>query len=477
MSKDGLMTFPDLLHVEKIAEALWRKSPIGNAALMVGAGLSRNARNTAAPNRTMPTWGDLSNKLCDSLYPSTDKSVSRQRKNALEKANATSGALRLAQEFEASFGRTELNRLLKTFVPDEEFAPSHLHADLLKLPWADVFTTNWDTLLERSADAIIDRRYDVIRTRDDIPASQQPRIIKLHGSFPSNYPLIFTEEDYRKYPVQFAYFVNMVQQSLMENLFCLVGFSGDDPNFLHWSGWVRDNLGSAAPKIYLVGWLDLAPVQRRVLEERGVIPVDLAKLPQRADWPEDCQHRYSLEWFLWMLKLKHQYSKKADAAYQDRFKLDPPSHLGIDMSEFLIEKQERLYLSKISGKGSEAERLEEIRHQVSIWREDRQNYEGWIIAPPQIRNKYWASMQNWTTSVASIIQCMPPWERLFTLREVAWQMDVCLVPLNENLIDSISQVLIGVDLQKRACFSEGKEVVWDDADWSEARSAWSEIAG
>ena len=72
----------------------------------------------------------------------------------------------------------------------------------------------------------------------------RPRIAKLHGSFPSNRPFIFTEEDYRTYPRRFAAFVNLVQQSMMENVFCLLGFSGDDPNFLYWTGWVRDHLGS-----------------------------------------------------------------------------------------------------------------------------------------------------------------------------------------------------------------------------------------
>jgi len=272
--------FPDQVHIERIAEALWRKSLLGNAALMVGSGLSRNARNIAAPDRMMPTWSELAKSLCEKLYPADDKSVAHHRHQALAKASSTSGALRLAQEFEASFGRTELNRLLKIFTPDNDYSPSNLHTELLKLPWTDVFTTNWDTLLERTLDTVVDRRYDVVRTRDDIPASQQPRIVKLHGSFPSNYPFIFTEEDYRNYPIQFPHFVNMVQQSMMENLFCLIGFSGDDPNFLHWSGWVRDNLGKSAPKIYLVGWLELAPVQRRMLEDRNIVPVDLSRLPQ-----------------------------------------------------------------------------------------------------------------------------------------------------------------------------------------------------
>ena len=76
-----------------------------------------------------------------------------------------------------------------------------------------------------------------------------PRIVKLHGSLPSQFPLIVTEEDYRTYPTKFAPFVNTVQQAMMETVFCLIGFSGYDPNFLEWSGWVRDNLGASAPQI------------------------------------------------------------------------------------------------------------------------------------------------------------------------------------------------------------------------------------
>ena len=71
----------------------------------------------------------------------------------------------------------------------------------------------------------------------------------------------------------------------METVFFLIGFSGDDPNFLNWSGWVRDNLGEAVLKIYLAGWLDLSPHQRRMLEARGVVPIDVANHPKASSWP------------------------------------------------------------------------------------------------------------------------------------------------------------------------------------------------
>jgi hypothetical protein len=123
---------------------------------------------------------------------------------------------------------------------------------------------------------VFERSYDVVRTVEQIPYAMRPRIVKLHGTFPAHEPFIFTEEDYRTFPIQFAPFVNLVQQSMMETIFCLLGFSGDDPNFLHWSGWVRDNLAAGAPKIYLVGWLELLPHRRRSTECHADRSRDLA---------------------------------------------------------------------------------------------------------------------------------------------------------------------------------------------------------
>ena len=135
----------------------------------------------------------------------------------------------------------------------------------------------------------------------------QPRVVKLHGSFPAQFPLIFAEEDYRTYPRKFAPFVNTVQQAMMETVFCLIGFSGDDPNFLQWSGWVRDNLGAAAPKIYLAGWLDLSVHRRRMLEDRGVVPIDLARHPQAGEWAEHLRHQYATEWIIETLERGKPY--------------------------------------------------------------------------------------------------------------------------------------------------------------------------
>ena len=38
----------------------------------------------------------------------------------------------------------------------------------MNLSWRDVFTTNYDTLLERTADMVTDRRYNVVLNQEDL---------------------------------------------------------------------------------------------------------------------------------------------------------------------------------------------------------------------------------------------------------------------------------------------------------------------
>ena len=231
------MYFPDQSHINQVRDALWER-PNGRASIMVGAGFSRNAETADPGVGDIPLWQDIARQMFRKLYPQSEDADAKEVHNTLG----------LAQEYETGFGRSDLHKFLQELIRDNEFSPSDMHQRLLRLPWRDVFTTNWDTLLEETSRNITERAYSIIRNTDEIPLKSQPRIVKLHGSLPSQFPLIFTEEDYRTYPTKFAPFLNTVQQAMMETVFCLVGFSGDDPNFLQWSGWVRDNLGDAAPK-------------------------------------------------------------------------------------------------------------------------------------------------------------------------------------------------------------------------------------
>ena len=88
----------------------------------------------------------------------------------------------LAHQVEAAFGRSALDRMLRDAIPDLQHEPSPLHVALLDLPWSDIFTTSYDTLLERARRSVISQRYDVVLKPDDLDHSNRPRIVTLHGN-------------------------------------------------------------------------------------------------------------------------------------------------------------------------------------------------------------------------------------------------------------------------------------------------------
>lgn len=235
--KEKLTMYP---HLKVIRDNLWSKDGKSRVSVMVGAGFSLNAIKIEDNFSGMALWDDLKSMLTKNLT----HHLNIEYKDVLE----------IGQLYEEEYGRASLDEILKEAIPDENYEPGSLHYKLLNLPWTDVYTTNYDTLLERAKRDIYERNYQIIYDVNDIPNSSSPRIIKLHGSFPSNRPFIFTKNDYDKYPEKFSPFVNMVQQSIMETTFVLLGFSGDDPNFERWTTWVKNNLGEQMPKIYMIGY-------------------------------------------------------------------------------------------------------------------------------------------------------------------------------------------------------------------------------
>jgi len=396
--------------------------------------------------------------LCHPLYPTDDA----QRQNAILEANGTSGFLRLAQEYQEAFGPSALNDKIRSLVPDSDYRPGDLHKRLLRLPWADVFSTNWDTLLERTCIDVFDRSYDVVRTVGEIPFAMRPRIVKLHGSFPAHEPFIFTEEEYRTYPARFSPFVNLAQQSMMETIFCLVGFSGDDPNFLHWSGWVRDNLGAGAPKIYLVGWLELSIHRRRMLEARKVMPVDLSALPGANRWPPDLRHRYATEWFIAALERGKRYGP---TLWPSPPPTPPPSatpgHLGpIPTSGEHLPLEEPFPPTHDK---PPTEHEEALRSIIAVWSHNRRLYPGWLIAPEHIRQRLWQSLSVWIPEF-SRLQSLSAFERLQGLSELAWWMARALLPFPSGQEEAAYEALATID---RVARTVGGAPIPENSDWSD----------
>ena len=332
------------VHLLAIRKALANR----NAAVMVGAGFSRNAEG----GHNLATWSQLSDALANELEP-------ERKPGTFTPATAS----QLAEQYARVFSPTHLEQLIKRCIPDDQVMPGQLHTQLLELPWSEVFTTNYDTLLERAAESLLDASYFTVCTREDIPQSKilgRRRIVKLHGSFPSHRPFILTEEEYRTYPEQFAPFVNLVRQSLLENVFCLIGFSGDDPNFLHWLGWVRDMLDKHALPVYLFLAQEPTLGERKLYEARGVVPVVLPTPGKVAT--NDYYERY-----------RALFAELAQ----------PLANSPLDWGDFPFPTN-----TFQQNEEDDEQQLVQFMRQLPALKDYRSLYPGWLVAPKKIRARF-----------------------------------------------------------------------------------------
>jgi len=378
-------------YLNEIAERLWS----GHGAVMVGAGFSKNANGIV--NSGFPDWsqlGDLFYEKTHGLKPDDKKYLN---------------VLKLADEVQATLGRPALDQLLRSNIPDKASEPSQLHIKLLNLPWTDVFTTNYDTLLERTCSSVTSQKYDVVVNKEDLVYSEKPRIIKLHGSFPSERPFIITEEDYRRYPLEFAPFVNTVQQALLENMLCLIGFSGDDPNFLHWIGWIRDNLGSQnAPKIYMVGIVNLSDAQKKLLEQRNIILVDFTQTPG-----VEGSHYNALDRFCDYLLSRKEEDNRLEWPMNQK---------------------------SIHPNMNNQDKIAQLKDIIVEWESARVTYPGWCVLPEDRRDYLWIFTEHWINFI-NTKDGIPDLLDIQYTYELNWRLEKCLCPIFHGISELISNIL------------------------------------
>lgn len=403
-------SLPDYPALQQFARALWRDGTVRGAAVLVGAGFSKNAVTAGKDTPQPPLWGDLCDAIVELLYVG-------------KKDSAPTNPLRVAEEYRTYFGQASLDDFIRSHFPDRSWQPGALHAELLEFPWSDVLTTNWDTLLERAAEDAFDQRYGLVRLEADLPHARAPRVVKLHGSIGDEGPLIFAEEDYRTYPLKHAAFVNLARQIFIENELCLVGFSGEDPNFLEWTGWVRDQLGGKARRIYLVGNLDLVPAKRKFLESRNIAPIDFAPMLEAV--PKSARHTEATRLFFEALHAArpnplHNWTPAKSSSF-------PLSEAGQDA-----------HMKALKDDAFAADLLQQT---AAVLRKGRETYPGWLVCPGNLRDQMRVrSDEAWLLRPA-VLDRFEVTQRAAILREFLWQRTVSYSWISDKLIQALTALL------------------------------------
>jgi hypothetical protein len=421
-------------HISTYIQEIGERLRQGHASVMIGSGFSRNAKKSSPTIPDAPLWdavGDhFQNKL--GIFGSKDRYMNISK---------------LAEQIEITFDRPALDQILQEAIPDGEYEPSDIHIDLLKLPWIDVFTTNYDTLLERAADCVIERKYETIVNKEDLPRSSKPRIIKLHGSFPSMRPFIITEEDYRTYPQDFAPFVNTVQQSLLENTFCLIGFSCSDPNFLKWIGWINDHLGSNAPKMYMLSVNSLSASEELWLNKHNINAIDLTYYDDNAEKA--------------LKQLLRELGLIAGKDHNDK----------LNWGNKLSNSSIRLNREKKEGQP-------QYKLAIDTWKKDRETYPGWLILPTEDREK----LDRYTdfAFLRTVEKIGAPYD-IMLLYECNWRLEKMLSPIDNdwiNIYKSIIKRYNPYDIagyEKDSAITPSNTVQFEDVNWKEIERYWIEL--
>ncbi|WP_316204493.1 SIR2 family protein [Bradyrhizobium sp. SZCCHNS3051] len=181
-----------------------------NAAVFVGAGLSRAAGYVDWPGLMSPIASDLG---LDATKETDLVALAQYHLNT----NATN--------------RHQLNQLLIDEFSDLK-GPTENHTLLARLPIQTYWTTNYDRLIEAALEAG-GRRVDAKYTNEQLAITRRGRdavIYKMHGDIEHPDKAVLSKDDYERYHSTHAPFVTALLGDLVEKTFLFLGFSFSDPN-------------------------------------------------------------------------------------------------------------------------------------------------------------------------------------------------------------------------------------------------------
>lgn len=183
------------------------------ATVLVGAGLSQGAG--------YPGWGALLGPFFAEFETGADDAVELPL---------------LAQYVAAAHGRERLVRHVVEVVDRIDATPTVDHHLVVQLPVDEVWTTNYDPMLETA-----DPSMAVVGVDDDFVSGDlgRRRLNKMHGSIPRGATkptggvdeIVITRDDYDEYSRRHPRAWQLLRAQFLTKSFLFLGFSMSDPNF------------------------------------------------------------------------------------------------------------------------------------------------------------------------------------------------------------------------------------------------------
>lgn len=171
-----------------------------------------------------------------------------------------------------------------------------------------------------------------------------------------------------------------------------------------------------------------------MLEERGVIPIDLASEVSGAPNTE-AGHRRAIEWILGSLE--------AGETREQRWPFPPPQPAGAGSSGITLPvppsgQPREAPAAPSQGPDSEA-MAAQAKNVAAIWRHNRRVYPGWPILPFSKHSHLSTSTEPW------VEPSLDPTDRLAVVRELLERTELLMDPLTPDLVKAATEALDAVE--------------------------------
>jgi hypothetical protein len=235
------------------------------ATIFVGAGVSIGAG--------YPSWKTLLHEIGEELGVSS--------------ADVSDLAALAQWHIRRSSGATKIRQVIRNEIGVEHPVPSALEV-VSRFPIRHIWTTNYDTLIERAFSALR-RPLDVISSAADLslkPRAGAVRLYKMHGTVSQLKDVVISTDDYELFRTKRGAYMPLLQAHLSSLSVLFLGLSFTDPNIRHVLSLIRESFTEAPPEHFAI----VRPPQLDEYRSRDEYE---ARLKQHELWADDLQ-RYGL---------------------------------------------------------------------------------------------------------------------------------------------------------------------------------------
>lgn len=261
------------------ASTLARKLRDRQLILFAGAGLSHLCPPIPPHQKRLPLWRDLAEQVCARFHTDGDEV-------SLEDFGGDLLAL-FDYLSKRENGKSRLEMAVRDLLDTSKVSLSKSHELIADLPWAEVWTTNYDDLLEQSfqryrlGDAwkMVDGEAEYLHIRE-YKKHNKPFVLHLHGSL-SN-PHTLTKQQYRDWMGKNEKVLSHIRSELLNRTILFAGYGLGDPHLDQILSWLRKVTEGSNIKMYGLFHRLSKPLIQQLADEQ----IEAASLSEPAHWAQ-----------------------------------------------------------------------------------------------------------------------------------------------------------------------------------------------